>query len=356
MPNILNKYIKKYILLNILITFLVLISISSIIKLFDELRNLKNNNYLIFDIFFYTILNLPKEFDLFIPTATLVGGLLGLSILETRNELIIMQIAGLSKIQIAFPIITASAFILLFNIISNEWLLPYSQKLAYTYKNNKQYNTYLFSEKNKNLWLLDKKNFIYIEKVLTTQKLLGVNLYYFTENKKIHKILYIERAIYANQQWSLFNITELDFTKKIWIIKKNISYKIWNTVLTPQLLSIITIHPRLLSISNIMHCIQYFNKVGQNSKYYQLIFWDKIIAPMTGIIMISTALLYNWGPLHKTNTNVKLFFGSITGFLFYILHQICETYSMIYNISPILGAIGPIILLSTINIILLCKY
>lgn len=356
MSNILNKYIKKSILSNIIIIFLILISVSSTIKLFDELRNFDKKNYFIFEIFFCTILSLPKEFDLFLPIATLLGGLLGLSILETRNELIIIQIAGFSKIQIASSVIKASAVIFICNIISNEWILPYSHTLICAYKNNKQYNTYLFPEKNKNWWLTDNNNFIFIKKIVTTQELIGINIYFFTQNRELHKILYIERAVYNNQHWSLLNISELDFSEKQCIIKKNILCQQWDTLLTPKLLSMMMIHPRVLSISNLKYCIQYFNKVGQNSTYYQLFFWNKILSPIFGILMIITALLCNWGPFHQKKTVTKLFLGSIIGFLFYILHQIFGIFSMIYHINPVIGAISSIMLLIIFDIIMLWRY
>lgn len=356
MSMIFNQYIKKSILLNILIVFLIFISLSSIIKLFDELHNLEKKNYFIQDIFFCIILNLPKEFDLFLPMSTLLGGLLGLSALEIRNELIIMQIAGLSKLQISIPIIKSAIFILLFNIISNEWLLPYSQKLVYAYKDKKQFNTYLFPEKNEKLWLTGKNHFFCIKKILTTRELLGIDLYYFKKNKKLQKILYIERAQYIEQHWFLLNITELDFSQKTRILQNKIPFMVWDTTLTPKLLSIIIVHPRILSMSNLKHCIQYFNKIGQNSKYYELIFWNKIISPITGVIMIITALSCTWGPLYKKKINIKLFFGVAIGFLFYILHQICGTFSIIYNVSPIIGAISPIMLLIIVNMIIFWKY
>lgn len=356
MYKILDRYIIKFVLLKILLIFLILISLSSTIKLFDELRNFEKKNNFIFEVFFYIILNLPKEFDLFLPISTLLGGLLGFSILETHNELIIMQISGFSKKQITIPIIVTSILVMLINITSNEWLLPFSQKLVSTYPGHKQYNNYLFPEKNKNLWLIENNNFIYIEKMSTTTNLSGINLFYFTKNKKLHKILYIKQAKYINQHWSLFNITELNFSQKTCITKKTIPFIEWNTILTPKLLSMIIINPRFLSISNLTHCIKYLNKVGQNAKYYQLIFWNKIISPITGVMMIIIALLFSWGPFYKKKTNIKLFFGSIIGFLFYMLHQIIGIISITYNISPIIGALGPIILFSIINMIILWKY
>lgn len=221
MSTIINRYIKRSILFNILIIFFILISLSYIIRIIDELRYLEKKHCSIFEIFLCSLLNLPKDFDLFCPISILLGGLLGLSILEIRNELIIMQIFGLSKIQISISVIKASILILAFNIVSNEWLLPYTQKTIEMYKHNNQYNTYLFPEKNKNLWLINNNNnYISIEHILTTQDLIGINLYYLNENKKLNKILHIKRAIYNKNKWNLYNIIELNLSNNSCVINK----------------------------------------------------------------------------------------------------------------------------------------
>lgn len=356
MSTIINRYIKQSILFNVLITFLILISLSYIIRIVDELCNLEKKNCSILEIFLCAFLNLPKDFDLFCPISILLGGLLGLSVLEIRNELIIMQISGLSKLQISTSVIKASIWILLFNIVSNEWLLPYSQKIIEIYKNNNQYNTYLFPEKNKNLWLINNNNYIFIEHILTTQDLIGVNLYYLNENKKLNKILYIKRAIYNKKKWNLYNIIELNLSNNSCIINKKKILEKWDITLTPDILSSIIIHPRVLSISKLIYCIKYFQTTGQNFNYYQLIFWNKILSPIVGIIMLITALSCSFGPFYKKKINVRLFLGSIIGFLFYILNQVITTLSMAYNIIPWISSIIPITIILILNIIILWKY
>lgn len=357
MFNIITRYIQRFVLFNILIIFLILISLSNIIRIIDELRNFEKKNYSVFEVFFCTFLNLPKDFDLFLPMSILLGGLLGLSILEIRNELVIMQIFGLSKLQISISVITASIFILLFNIISNEWLLPYSQHIINMYRNDNQYNTYLFSEKNKNLWLVDNNNYIFIEYMLTIKDLIGLNLYCLNQDKKLNKILYIERATFNNNNnWSLHNIIELDFSNRSHVINKHKLYCEWNTTLTPEILSMIIIHPRVLAISKLMYCIKYFNKTGQNSNYYQLVLWNKILSPIIGIMMLITALSCSFGPFFQKKISLRLFFGSIIGFLFYILHQIVGILSITYNIIPLIGSIIPIMFILIINVIVIWKY
>lgn len=359
MHTILNRYIRKSILLNMMLIFLLLVFLSSIIRLFDELRSLERKDYSVFELFLYTFLNLPKDFELFFPVAILLGGLLGLSVLEIRNELIMMQIFGLSKAQIAISVLKASVFVLLLNVISNEWLLPYSQKIAFNHRDGIQYNTYLFPEKNKNLWLLDNKNnFVAIEYMETTKELLGLSLFYFNKDKTLEKILYAGRAVYCDKMWFLFDINELKLLDLIHLnlVKKKGFQYIWNTVLTPDILSMLIVPPRTLSMFKLVYCIKYFEKIGQNSNYYRLIFWNRVFSPVVGLLMIIIALLYSYGPFYCKKISFRLFFGSIVGFIFYIVYQVSGSLSITYNVSPLIGSITPIILLLIVNIVFLWKY
>ncbi|CAD83565.1 putative inner membrane protein; predicted permease [Candidatus Blochmanniella floridana] len=354
MSNILERYIKKYVLLNIFMIFLIFISLSSIIRLVDELRNFQKQTYSVFEIFFCIFLNIIKDFELFLSLSTLLGGVLGLGILELRNELIIMKVFGLSNLQINLSVIKTSIFIVLLYVIYNIWLLPYSQYLLCSHQHYKQYNVYLFPEKNKNLWLMDSGNsFIHVNYMLTTQDLLGINLYHFTEERQLKRIIYIEKATYIDNSWSVSNINELEFVDKMQFLNRKILSYEWNTTLTPAILSMITVNPHFLSISKLICCIKYFDVLGQNSKYYQLIFWDKIFSPIFGVMMLTIALLYSYGPFYKKKISFRLFFGGIIGFVFYVLHQIFEILSIVYNITPIVGSIILIMLFLMINTIFL---
>lgn len=72
--------------------------------------------------------------------------------------------------------------------------------------------------------------------------------------------------------------------------------------------------------------------------------------------MLITALSCSFGPFYKKNINIRLFLGSIIGFLFYILNQIITMLSITNDIIPLIGSIIPIILILILNIIILWKY
>lgn len=356
MYSILNDYIRKMVISNITAVFLVLLSLSSVIKLVDELRKTGEENHSVFEVIVYMVLNLPKDFELFFPIATLLGGLLGLCMLEVHNEFIAMQVSGFSRLQIAVSVIKASIPVLLCSIISNEWVVPNSEKIMCMYHNQSQHDSSSLSVKIKNLWFIDNNNFIYVENIITCNELLGINLYNFNEEKKLKKICYIERAVFANKVWHLINVNELDISEEIYVTNKKIPHSEWNAALTPYRLSMMITHPNFLSISKLYSCAKYFNRIGQNSKYYQVIFWKKILSPISGSVMTIMALAFTFGPLYKKKIGVRLFVGSIVGFLFYIVNQIFGILSATHSVSPIIGSISPSVIFLAISVIIMWIY
>lgn len=358
MYTILYSYIRKMIVSNVVVVFLILISLSSIIRLIDELRKMGTQSYSLYEIIIYLFLSLPKDFELFFPIVTLLGGLLGLGVLEIHNEFITMQVFGISKLQIALSVIKASIPILLCGIISSEWILPYSEQALCTYRHYIQRDIELASKKSENLlWFVDNNCFFCIDRVLTCSELAGITLYYFDKHKKLKQVLFAEHAFFANDIWHLSNIDQLDFSVEMCVTNHKISHIEWSAVLIPHTLSMLLKHPSVLSISKLYYCIRYLNQVGQNSKYYQLIFWNKVLSPFSGFVMVLVAIACTFGPFYKRKVNVRLFFGAIIGFVFYILNQIFGILSMTYYaVSPVIGSVFSAVIFLIISIIVMWKY
>lgn len=156
--------------------------------------------------------------------------------------------------------------------------------------------------------------------------------------------------------WHLIDVNELNVSSEMRIFNKKIPHSEWNTALTPYKLSMMITHPNVLSISKLYHSVKYFNKVGQSSKYYQMIFWNKILSPISGSAMTIMALACTFGPLYKKKIGFRLFIGSIVGFLFYILNQIFGILGTMYSIYPIVGSILPSIIFLIISTVIIWIY
>ncbi len=91
--GVLDRYIGKTIFNTIMMTLFMLVSLSSIIKVVDQLKKSGQGGYDALGAGLYTILSVPKDIQIFFPMAALLGALLGLGMLAQRSELVVMQAA-----------------------------------------------------------------------------------------------------------------------------------------------------------------------------------------------------------------------------------------------------------------------
>ncbi|UDG79198.1 Lipopolysaccharide export system permease protein LptG [Candidatus Ecksteinia adelgidicola] len=340
MFRILDRYICKtifYIIINVLF---LLISLSSIIKFIDQLRIIGEGTYTILDACIFTILNIPKDVEIFFPTSVLLGALLGLGQLSTRNELIIMQASSFTRTQIIKSVIKTSIPLVLIIMAINEWITPISNSIARDFRTQKISGKSSLINQN-GIWIKDKNNFVYIEHVLRKQEFSGIHIYTLNNHKQLKNIRHALSSKFEKSRWKLFKVNCYDLTKKNKIIQTKIDKMYWNTDLMPNKITMLRLDPSLLSIRELYTYIQYLKKNNQESKKYQLNIWKKIFLPITVSVMIMIATSCIFGPLSNVSVGIRTINGILFGLFFYFLDILFGQLILIYHVLPILGALLP---------------
>lgn len=121
--NHLNRYLIRTLLLAVLVVIGILSLIEVVIVLMGELSHL-TNHYGILQALKFVILDMPLQINELFPMAGLIGTLTGLGILASQSELIVMQAAGISPMQISQAVLKAGLIIVVFNVMLGEWLAP----------------------------------------------------------------------------------------------------------------------------------------------------------------------------------------------------------------------------------------
>ena len=117
--KILDFYIGKIVIRHIAMTILVLLGLFTFVSFIDELGDLEDQGYGILHVLQYVFLKVPKNlYDIF-PIATLIGAILGLSVLARDSELTAMRASGVSLKRIAMSVLKVG-FILAF-IVFFTW-------------------------------------------------------------------------------------------------------------------------------------------------------------------------------------------------------------------------------------------
>ncbi|KAA8999332.1 LPS export ABC transporter permease LptG [Affinibrenneria salicis] len=356
MFGVLDRYIGRTIFNTIMMTLFMLVSLSGIIKFVDQLRKVGQGSYTVLGAGLYSLLSVPKDIEVFFPIAVLLGALLGLGMLATRSELVVMQASGFSRLQIAASVMKTAIPLVLLTMAIGEWVSPLGEQMARNYRAQMMYGGSLLSTQS-GLWAKDGNDFIYIERIAGDNELAGVNIYHFDDTNKLLSVRYAASAVFQKTQnlWQLSQVDESDLTDGKQIAGSQRLSGEWKTSLTPDKLGVVALEPDALSISGLRNYIGYLKQSGQESSRYELNMWNKLFSPLSVAVMLLMALSFIFGPLRSVPMGFRIVIGIAFGFAFYLMNSVFGQLSLVYGTPPIVGALLPSILFMIVSIALLLR-
>lgn len=118
----------------------------------------------------------------------------------------------------------------------------------------------------------------------------------------------------------------------------------WQSSLTPDKLSVVSIKPEALSIRGLVGYLDYLKTNSQDPSRYELALWRKVMQPVTVAVMMLVALSFVFGPLRTVTMGARVLLGVVAGFSFYISNEIFGPMSIVYELPAYVGAVAPSLL------------
>lgn len=340
--RILSQYIVKTLLFTTSIVVVAFLSLDFFIQLITELGDIGSGNYTLLTAMEYVFLVLPNDLYTLFPIAGLVGCMLGLGLLASNSELIAMQAAGFSTLQIIRSVLYGILMMVFLITISSELLVPLALKTAEQLKSNAKSNGQAISS-NTGIWIRDANTFLHIHNVKNKTHLEGVTRYQFSENNQLTNVAFAKKASYQNNQWNMQNVATTIIHGDS-LSATNQKTAIWSIKINPDLLKLAVTDPAEMPLSKLWIYISYQKK---NKLHYQLSslnFWQRIFQPLGIATMMFIAIPFVFGPLRNASLGLRLVTGIMLGFSFYLLNQFFGPFSLLYHIPPYLGALLPSII------------
>ena len=337
--RILDFYIGRVITSTTFITLAVFVSVSGIIKFVEQMRAIGRGNYDLAHAALYVLYAVPRDIEVFFPMSALIGGLIGIGMLASNSELIVMQAAGLSRLDIIKSVMKTAVILIMVSMAIGEWLAPSGEAKAREIRAQAISGGSLIAAKN-GVWAKDGDYFVNIGEVLDRGQLKKVQIYGFNDELKIDSWLSAKSAIYQDKSWLLSDVEEFSLTDDE-IITKSHSQKIWSSSLTPKKLGVVTVTPESLSLRGLIDYLDYLEANEQDPSRYQLAFWRKLMQPLTVAVMLLVALSFIFGPLRSVSMGARIMMGVFTGILFFISNEVLGSLSLVYQLPPMLGAMMP---------------
>ncbi len=350
--KVVERYLGRSIVGATCLTLLVLIGLSTSIKFLEQLRQTGQGHYNGWRAGWYTLLTLPQDLRLFFPLAALLGVLLGLGILASHSELVVMQALGCSRGRIMVAVSKALLPFIVLCMALGEWVVPWSEQAARQFRAQAIEGGTLLPVQGA-LWIKDGSDFVYIGQLTHPRRLQGIHIYHFDDQQRLTVITQAQSATFQQEHWKLHHVTKRILVANQPIITEQALVSDWSLPLSPEKLGVATMDPQTLSMMKLTRYIDYLKKSGQESSRYQLAFWKQLLAPLSTLVMLFLALSSMFGPLRQITVSIRMMMGIAGGFIFYVLSELFSQLSVVYKLWPFLGAALPSLLYLALATLLL---
>ena len=306
----------------------------------------------------FVLFTMPTSIYELLPFAALGGALIGLGILASNNELVVMQSAGIRVSRIVIAVLKPTFFVMLLSLLLGEYVSPPLEQLAQSNKAIQQSGTASINPEQ-GTWQRVGDEFIHINAIAPGgRELFGISRYQLADDRRLLSASFAASATYIELEeggyWQLNNVDERIFDGGT-IVTQNYLQEDWQVELSPELLSVLLVEPDEQSISGLYQFAEYFEAEGLDSDTYYLAFWKKLLQPFATLALVVLAVSFVFGPLREATMGARVFVALGIGLVFTILQRMMEPASLLYGFNPLLAVLVPIMFCACLGFFFLRK-
>ena len=346
----LDRHIGLHVLLAILLVLLIITGLDMLFSLLHELNEM-GGDYGVPQVLWFIFLRIPGDIGELLPYAAMIGSLIGLGVLASNNELIVMRAAGVSIARIIWAVMKPTLVVLVAGMLIAEYVAPWTESRAQGDRAVAMGSGQAVGSSH-GYWLRQGSEFVHINSVQPDGRLLGVTRYLFDDKGKLERSSFARQAIYVKGKWQVQDIRSTQLSDQRSTVQNQDSEP-WNLALDARLLSSAMREPESLSIANLWGYSRYLKAQGLNSNLYRLTFWNKLLQPLVTLALVLMAISFIFGPLRSVTLGQRIFIGVLVGFIFRIFQQLLGPTSQVLGFPPLLAVLIPILVCTLLGVLLL---
>lgn|SRR3990167_2187708 len=351
MITILYRYIVKTILLSTALVAVVVAGLIFFITLLGELNDLGVGDYTMLQAMSYVLLRLPYELYQFFPMLMLLGGMMGLGVLNSQRELIIMRASGFSIAQIARAVLTAAMVLIVLITAIGEWVAPSSSYLAATRKEAAKSGGQAVVT-GSGVWIHEGNTFLHVDHIINRFRLEGVTGYQFNTERRLQETYYAKSLDLQQGQWVLHDVVKTTLSSHR-LYSQRANQASLTIKLNPNVLTMGFIAPGEMSLVRLTKFVRYLVVNGLQAAPYQYQLWERVFQPLTSLVMILLAIPFVLSTRGSAVMGWRWIWGILIGFSFYILNAFLGQASVIFQLPPWFAALFPSLLFAGLSVFLL---
>jgi lipopolysaccharide export system permease protein len=338
--NILDRYIARVVLIASLLVLLVIVALDSLFTLVTEFGDVGRGSYGILNVLEYLLLTMPHRVYELLPMAALLGSLLGLGMLASHRELVVMRAAGVSLWRLVQSVLYVGVVLMFVGILIGEFIAPVAEKLAQT-RRAMLISEHIILRSDYGFWARDANRFVNIRQVLPGGKLGDLYIYEYDDDMRLQSVTHAVGGEYRDGRWLLEQVDQSEISAGQ-VSTRQLARSEWTSILTPDLLNVVSVSPTDLSAQELGSYIGYLRDNHLDTGSFELAYWGRLAWPLTGLVMIFLSVPFVFGPLRETGAGQRLLVGAMVGIGFYLINKTVGQLSLIYGVEPMVSTLLPL--------------
>jgi len=335
------RYFAREILSASLLVLAALLALFSFFDMVKELDDLGRGSYRLSAMLGYVALTLPSHAYVLLPAAGLMGTLFALARMSESSELTVMRASGLSLRQLALHVSAAGLVIGFVTFAFGELVTPYTEEAAKGLR-LKATRSIVAREFRSGFWVKDDRSFVNIQDVTPDTALLNLRIYEFDPTFRLTAISRAEKGTYDGpNRWELTNVELTRFEGDRAVLSRT-PKAMWNSVLTPDILSVLKIVPERMSALNLRAYIEHLHENRQKATRYEIAFFGKFFNPLSAMVMMILAIPFALVSARAGGVGAKLVTGIMIGLAFNAATRMFSHVGLLNDWPAIVSAGAPV--------------
>ncbi|HVN88353.1 MAG TPA: LPS export ABC transporter permease LptG [Candidatus Binataceae bacterium] len=260
----------------------------------------------------YFALKIPLIISQLLPVACLAGVLLGFAILNRSGEVLACQQLGISRLEMAVPVLVIAGVIAIFNFVLNETLVPITTRQArYLYEVELKRRELKGVFAHQRIWVRERGGFISADRYdARTSTLRGVTIYQLDNNYALRDIEHAVSAKWNGSGWVPENPTTFRVEQNGQISPLD-HFSVFGQSLKPTDLSLLKLDPEEFSLWELDRYIRSLRRKGLDPGGYMVDLDLKYAMPLACVIMVALGIALSLDPLPRSLTLGRSFILAI---------------------------------------------
>lgn len=340
--KLIDRYIAGVVIGGTLGALVVLVGLDMFFSVIDQFDAVGRGGYTLARMLQSVLLTLPQGLYELFPLAALLGSLIGMGTLSTHHELLAMRAGGLSVWRIVRSVLQAGLLMLVVAVFIGEVIAPVADRYSQQMRASAS-DTGVSFLGARGLWVRDEDRYINAGKVLSRERLADLEVYEFDADHRLRVATRATHAEFAGDRWVLRDV-EQSWFEDDGVRTGHSERVVWPSLLTPDLLGIVQLKPKNMSVQEIDQLVDYLDENGLDTSQYDYALWGRIMTPISALVMLFVSVPFVFSSIRTVGAGQRIFIGMLIGFGFYIFSQLMTQMGQVYGLPPALPSLIPSLL------------